>query len=378
MLRRSAPAVLLLALFLLTACGHTISYAPNYGGPFDFRRPPCTPAPRPAAPPAGEVDLRYLGAGGLYIEWKGQAVLLPPFFTTAAYHKVLFTKLSLKDERLRQGLGAMDLSRVSAIVVGHSHYDHLAEVPALARSFAPRSRIYVNQSGAHALKVLTDLDGRIEAIEAVSPRGIEVKDERGAARIRLRPVESRHAPHFYGILLSGGNIRNAWTGSWEDRRLLALKAGKTFAFVIDLLAEDGRRVLYRIYYQDAANPRGAGRPRLEAGDSRPFDLAVLCAASFQFVRDHPGDILKALRPRHVLVTHYEDFFRDSTRPMRFVLFLTDSEMDRFLHRVRLSLGTDLANPANPVCGPGGRGWTMPMPGNWIRFRVPTGSAAGGS
>lgn len=88
------------------------------------------------------------------------------------------------------------------------------------------------------------------------------------------------------------------------------------------------------------------------------------------MRNHPGSILASLKPRHVLVIHYEDFFQDRSDPVRFVFPLADSEANRFLSRTREAFrDVETQGPEGPVRGPSSSGWTMPMPGEWVWFRV---------
>lgn len=141
--------------------------------------------------------------------------------------------------------------------------------------------------------------------------------------------------------------------------------------MIDLLSNTGT-TLFRIYYQDSANPEGEGVPKLVQEDAEPYDLAVLVMASYRFVRNHPGSIIGSLKPRHVLVIHYEHFFQDCSEPVRFVFPLTNSEANRFMARTRKALEeaeVETRGPEGRVCGPSSSGWTMPMPGEWVRFRV---------
>jgi hypothetical protein len=140
--------------------------------------------------------------------------------------------------------------------------------------------------------------------------------------------------------------------------------------VIDLMSQDLQRIRFRMYYQDAANAEGKGLPRLEDVQEHGFDLAVLCMASYPFVHRHPESILGRLQPRHVLVAHYEDFFRDPRKPVRFVFPLTNAAADRFLFRVRAALPeTGLEGPIGQVCGASSAGSTLPMPGEWMLFRA---------
>ncbi|HYG62333.1 MAG TPA: MBL fold metallo-hydrolase [Thermoanaerobaculia bacterium] len=372
-MRSSWALILLLAL---TGCGgHTIraKFAPNYAsqGAFDFKKPPCQPSPKPEPGP-DEVAIRYLGAGGLYVEWQGTALLMSPFFSNPRILRVPWGRLVTDEAAVERGLKPMDLSRVRAIAAGHSHYDHIGDLPLVAERFAPGARVYVNNNGAHALAPVRALTGRITSLESEAGRDwIYLKDpDQNDLPIRFRAVKSAHAPHFWGVRLLRGPLAADWTGEWQTHRLLSLKDGQTFAFVIDLLSQDLKKTRFRLYYQDSANPPKQGIPRLE--DCRGYDLAVLCMASFYFVRKQPGTILGHLRPRHVLVTHYESFFHAAGKPVRFVTLLTDFWANRYFHRARRAMSgweADTVGPEGDVCGPSCRSWTMPVPGEWVRFRA---------
>lgn len=358
----------LFAQLVLTGCGgHVIrpEFAPNFGR-FDFANPPCQPSAQPVLE-ADEVGLRYLGAGGLYVEWQGNALLMAPFFTNPGLGQILFSPLESDPLAVREGLRGMNLSHVRAIAAGHSHYDHLGDLPVVAKEYVPEVPVFVNRTGANALAPV--LPNRTRILEE-QDGWIYLKDSQGNdLPIRFQKVESQHAPHVWGILLGGGQIPKPWTEAWDQRHFLSLKAGKVFAFVIDLMspAEPGKTA-FRIYYQDSANPPDKGLPKME--DPVGFDLAVLCMASHQFVDNHPGAILGDVKARHVLVTHYESFFRDRDRPFRFVPFLTNRSANGFLGKTREALqGLETAGPEGTVCGPSSQGWTMPMPGEWVRFKV---------
>ncbi len=372
MTKRFLTAVLLLAASLAgVGCGHVIrgEHVPNhFGRDFDFRNPGCKAAPRPAARP-DDVLVRYLGAGGLYLEWRGVSLLTSPFFSNPGRFRAPFGRLAANQVRIDGGLKGMDLKDVRAILVGHSHYDHLADVPRVAETFCPKARVYVNRSGANVLAGLAPLRGRIDCLEDKAQQGwIRLRDETGRdLPVRFRAVETVHAPLFWHLPWSPGEVKKAWDKGWDGHRFRQLRVGKPFAFVIDLLDPDDT-VRFRIYYQDAASPESKGYP--EIGDGVPYDLAVLCMASFRYVKNHPGGILGNLQPRHVLVIHYEDFFRDPAKPVRFVPLLTDHLADEFLDRVQTSLaGIETAGPVDPVCGPSSAAATMPLPGEWVRFKT---------
>ena len=373
--RSTAVLALSLALTLACAgCGHAVrgEFAPNHPGrQFDFRRPGCDPARRPAGTGPEEVFVRYLGAGGLYVEWRGTPILAGPFFSNPSFRRVLLGRLSADRVRIDGGLRGMDLADVRAILVGHAHYDHLADVPEIAGSISRKARIYVNQSGANMLAGVDSVKERVISLEEPDNQTWIYTDD---GNIRFRAVESGHAPLFWHLHFARGEVKKAWEEGWDRRRFRHLKAGKTFAFVIDLLDDLGA-VRYRIYYQDSASPEGKGIP--DFGEEHPpgYDLAVVCMASSQFVKNHPGGLFDKLQPRHALVTHYEDFARDPQRSLKFVALLTNGAANRFLGRVRTSLDPEGARgPADPVCGPSSPVSTMPLPGEWLRFRVSKGDS----
>ena len=56
--------------------------------------------------------------------------------------------------------------------------------------------------------------------------------------------------------------------------------------------------------------------------------------------------------------------------MEFVPLLTDFWANRFFVRARRFLDPATAvGPEGAVCGPSDSRWTMPMPGEWVKFRV---------
>jgi glyoxylase-like metal-dependent hydrolase (beta-lactamase superfamily II) len=362
---RPTTALLALAIFL-AGCGHVIRHAPNHhGAPFDFASPPC--ARNPDEPlPAGQVGVRYLGSGGVAIEWGGSVVLVGPYFSNYGLSRVVLGRLSPDLDAIRAGLAGVPASRVAAILVGHSHHDHLSDVPFVLREIAPSARIFVNDSGARLLAPWK-LGDRVVSLE---PRPGELNRLEGLP-IRFLAVRTGHAPTFLRYHFRSGQVARPLTKPAARVRVRDFKAGTPMAFVIDLLSPDSRQVAFRIYYQDAPNPEGLGAPPdFVREDGRAFDLAILCAASYNWVKQAPEWILGKVRPRHVLVSHYDDFFRSRRKTGRFVPLLTGSLANGYVSRVDAtfqSLGLPSRGPEGEVCGPSGPRWTMPVVGKRIRF-----------
>jgi len=370
-----AVALLIVAVLLFVASrihGHTVRaiHAPNHGRDFDFRDPPCRPGPQPGSG-GSDVLVRYLGVSGLYVEWRGVALLTGPYFSRVSMTRAGFGGIVQDRAAIARGLDGLALDRVHAILVGHAHYDHLADVPVVLLDHARAASVLVNRSGANMLSAFPALGPSVVALEPHDGRWLRLTDRSGTALpVRVLPIRSSHADHFAGYHYAPGEVEAPWT-NWEDKRHPDMKEGRPFAFLVDLLDDDGRPA-FRIHYQDAASDAPLGFPPEEVLAERGVDLAVTCMPSSWRAHDYPRGILERTRARHVLVTHYEDFFRPLDRPLRFVGALTDRRAATFLEALRVEMALPHHAPAGPEpssCGPGSEAWTMPLPGEWLRFRT---------
>jgi L-ascorbate metabolism protein UlaG (beta-lactamase superfamily) len=292
------------------------------------------------------VELTYLGVGGWIVRKAGGAILTAPLFSNPSLLDVGLGAIASDPDRIEANLP--DVSDVGAIVVGHGHYDHLMDVPYIARHRAPRALVYGNATTAHQLAPF-GLGDRVRVVEplagTVERPGEWVEVARG---FRLMPLLSDHAPHLAGVTLYAGNRTRDMAR--EPRAADEWLDGTTLAFLIDVLNEDGS-VGLRIYYQDAvaAPPYGLA-PRL--ADSVDVDVAIVVPATYAEVSWHPEALMESLRPRHVLLGHWEDFFEPPSRPPEPVPFTL---LPDFVARLERAL-------------PEGAEWHLPVAGTRFRFR----------
>jgi hypothetical protein len=268
------------------------------------------PAP---APVAGQdaVSFTYLGTGGWLLRHGDASILTAPFFSNPGLVEVGVARLEVDTAAVDRYLPPVD--DVPAILVGHAHYDHLMDVPYIARVHAPRSRVYGSRTMVNLLRGDRELDpGRLVSVEDragdhetpgewfTTPDG----------RIRFMPLDSEHAPHLLGIRLFHGEQETPRTQL--PQRATEWLDGPTLAWLIDILDDDGE-VLLRVHYQDSASrpPRGFPPP-----DGIPVDVMILCTAGSGAAEGYPEAIVRAFSPRVVLLGHWEDFFRPMSAPVR--------------------------------------------------------------
>lgn len=270
--------------------------------------------PADGAPDAGwccthgaeELTVEYLGVGGWLLRMGDAALLTAPFFSNPGFIEVGFGRIEPDTAAIDAFLPPVD--DVPAILVGHAHYDHLMDVPYILRRHAPRARMYGSRTAVNLVRGDSLLNPeRLVSVEeqagtdTMMGEWLYTRDR----RVRFMPLSSGHAPHFMGVHLYMGQVAEPVEGLPE--RATGWLEGTPLAYLIDFLTPE-EEVAYRIHFQDAASEAPAGFPP-SLPDHVPVDLAILCAPGYEEVAEYPEGILGRLGPAHVLVGHWEDFFR---------------------------------------------------------------------
>lgn len=275
---------------------------------------------------ADSVQVVFLGVGGLLIRWQGVAVLTAPLYSNPTAGELalstIHTDRQRVDELLRDDIH--DLSTVRAILVGHSHYDHLMDVPYVALKRAVSAEVIGNDAMVKLLAPIADRLGprRLVSLEGQGPSSYHLVP---GTRIRVRAVRSIHSPQITKALLadivSFPDV-TLWRGEDElPRQSLPSRAGDWTcgtpqAFVIELLEADSDTVAFRIYYQDSPSFPPYGYPDWPK-NTAAYDLVLLCTGGATGVsyRGFPADIVSYLHPRFVMGIHWEDFLNPRALPV---------------------------------------------------------------
>ena len=315
------------------------------------------------------ISVTYLGVSGLLIEHHGHVLLTAPFFSNPPLSKVGprlirplrgTPRISVDTQAIERLLPAA-ADRATTILVGHGHYDHLMDVPYIATRRARTSRIYGGPSVRHMLMGDSALRANGgQRVVAVPVTAAGRKERRGVwyytsdSAYRFMALIAGHAPNYRAwnksYVFAAGSLDTDLdslphtAGEWE--------LGEPYAFLIDVLSDNTRDPVFRIYFQDAPSEPPLGFPPSELLAERAVDLAVLCGATSSNVSNTPDSLLSVLKPSQVIVAHWEDFFRQQTLP------------------IQLSPGTDLDELRESLKKslPRSSGWVMPLPQTTFRFR----------
>ncbi|MFB0515641.1 MAG: MBL fold metallo-hydrolase [Candidatus Neomarinimicrobiota bacterium] len=334
-----ATGIALLLLFSLNCAGMAYRVAPDPG------LEPLTPADLPYSE---VIQVQYLGTGGYLFQRDGYGLLTGSLYSNPGLLRVGFWHISADTVLINQLHPHRPKVRVEAILIGHAHYDHLLDVPYVAYSFDQEATIYGNASVGRIMAAANSslwkrtkvLDTEL-AREGLPGVWFYVAD----STIRFMAIESDHGPHALGIHVMRGEVKEGLKA--VPKCAWAWREGETFAYLIDFLSPEGS-IDFRIHFQDATShyPLGAP-PDFAPQDTHRIDLAIVSVGSWFQVPDYPGAFLRNHQPRHVILGHWENFFRSPLKPPRQILYST--RLWSFIPYIERNLPADAD-------------WLLPKPG----------------
>jgi hypothetical protein len=305
------PAITVLALALCsTGCAT-----------FSIRADRCPAYPAPAVGQASSqssVKVQYLGSGGYLVQRGDDVVLFGPQYSNPGIVEVMFDHQIRTDRALVDRLLPADADKAAAIVVGHAHYDHLLDTPYVANARAVKAKVYGSATMKNLIGSQVAPDRLVDVASAATQKTpIRIND-----RLQLWAIPSKHSDQtrLKSWLLGLDVPVHMWRGAVTEpmSRPPATASewaeGEVFAFVLDFMNAAGTAVEFRVYYQDAGTdepygfPFGANAPT----DSRAIDVTLVSAGDEENMTNHPAGIIKATRPRFVVMGHWETFFEPQT------------------------------------------------------------------
>ncbi|HEY5941548.1 MAG TPA: MBL fold metallo-hydrolase [Solirubrobacterales bacterium] len=245
---------------------------------------------RPLELPAG-LEVEWLGVSGYRLSYQGKTLFIDPYLSRVPFRDLVLRRTALPDPAaLDRFVHAPD--EVVGILVGHTHFDHALDAPALARRFGCEAY------GSRSLLNLMALHGLAE-------RTVEVEPYR---TYELGPFEVSFTPSLHSKLLLG--LAVPYDGELCCDHLDSLspgayRCGQVWGITIKVAG-------LRFYHQGSANLVD------DAVRERGVDVFLAGVAGRSFTQDYWRRILPLLEPRAVVPTHYDNFFRPLGEEMDFV------------------------------------------------------------
>lgn len=220
----------------------------------------------------GSLKFRWLGVAGLDIRYNGQVLLIDPYVT-----RIPFVKMWLGSVKSDLGLIKNIIEKPDYILITHSHFDHLMDVPAIMKIMG--GSVFGSRNTCEILEAY-DIDK--ENIHLIGP-GQSFK----IGGFVIKSFEGFHgrAPGF-----GPGEIKGIPKPPLSARQ---------FRMDIDMQ--------FKITAGDTTF--------ITAGEGEPDDSG--CDILFCHPRpdkNHFKRIINQLRPKTIIFTHWEDFYRPLSEP----------------------------------------------------------------
>jgi L-ascorbate metabolism protein UlaG (beta-lactamase superfamily) len=240
--------------------------------------------------PAG-LELEWLGVSGYRMSFEGQTLFVDPYFSRVPFADLLRRRPTLP------GPAALDRfvrapGEVVGVLVGHTHFDHAVDAPAIARRFGCKAY------GSDSLVTLMGLHG-------LGDRAVSVEPYR---TYELGPFEVSFTPSVHSKLLLG--LAVPYDGDLTCEHLdglspAAYRCGQVWGISIKAGG-------IGFYHQGSANLID------DAVRESGVDVFLAGIAGRNFTDDYWRRILPRLDPSVVVPTHYDNFFRPLGRRLEFV------------------------------------------------------------
>lgn len=254
------------------------------GGPDPF---PTAAAPFPLAGDASlGVTVTWTGVAGFVLERAGTRIAFDPFVSRPGMWATVARRPRVDEAEVARRFAGLD-----AVFVGHAHYDHAMDLPAVAR-VSPAARIV---GGAVVGELVRRLD--------VEPRRFELATD--GARFRAGPftvqaLASRHGHvpfvrHFDRVELPATGV---------PKTPFRYPRGEVFAWRVEV----GERAIHV--------HGSAGIDEHVLARQAPADVLVACLAARRGTPRYLDRLAARLTPRVLVPCHHDDFFRPLSEPAR--------------------------------------------------------------
>ena len=240
--------------------------------------------------PAG-LEVRWLGVSGYRLTYEGVSIFVDPYVSRVPLRALVLRRRALPDESMLERYAGAP-GPVAGILVGHTHFDHAVDAPALAARFGTKA--YGSSSLAHLMR-----------LHGLGDRAVEVEPHRP---YELGPFVVSFVPSRHSKLILGRKV--PMDGELTCDHLDGLvpgsyRCGAVYGIRIEVAG-------ISLYHQGSAD--------LDDGELRdgPVDVFLAGVAGRGVTPRYWARILPKLDPRLVVPTHYDNFFSPLGRAQDFV------------------------------------------------------------
>jgi len=265
-----------------------------------------------------QINIQYLGCGNIYIKHQTDAILFDPFFSNAPISKVIFGKIKFNQKFFNKGTYFLNrfgnnYQSINSIFISHSHYDHLFDLSYLLENnlISNKTKIYGDNSTEIVIRNFIKNNLFINQDSLIFKPNSKPKWILISSKMRVLVIPASHAPHLGKIHLMHGkcdsNYFKTYINSSQKVKANKFKEGSTFAYIVDIMSNDTIKI--RLLLKGAGCNINNGKIFEELLLEKQIDIALLQVASANFTDCYPQNLISQIKPKKVILTHWEDFFK---------------------------------------------------------------------
>jgi L-ascorbate metabolism protein UlaG (beta-lactamase superfamily) len=314
----SAGAVMLIAA-LVSACMNAPKMPAVDGAVIEVRRSGRSLTERDANF-NNTLQLYWFGSGCHLIQLGGLCVLIDPFVTNG----VQITDVRSDPRRVEATLARIPPPDV--VLINHAHIDHLLDAHAALTLPDWRKAEVPLFGGRTSVNILAgwrdeEMMSRCHAI-----REGEIIDRRldDGGELRVIAYRSKHAPHLgCGHTFFDGAVPEP--RATPPRNIGDFKTGEVFNYLVTLKRGD---TTFRVFCLGGATDLDEFPNSIPPEGTR-IDVAILCAPGAKNVEGYPERHLARLRPRHIVLSHFNTFLKEDPDAQLTVAGIDVARVDKF-------------------------------------------------
>jgi L-ascorbate metabolism protein UlaG (beta-lactamase superfamily) len=240
------------------------------------------------------MDLTWLGTAGFIAKTKGIEIAFDPFLSRGAGIPSPFTANSFQN--------------VEAIFVGHGHFDHSFDIPAIAS----KSDLKVYAPG---------LTGQVLKLRGLSDKQLRTASNKEALfkNLNVQAFKSAHVMFDLPLVIStakrcgvAGCMHVAWLG-------LAYPQGLVQSY---LFQAEGRKVLF-------LSSAGCTKAELQIYKNLEVDILLAPLQGHSHIQDIAAEHAAIINPKIVIPHHHDDFYPPMSQEISIEMFKESLKKQNF-------------------------------------------------
>lgn len=283
------------------------------------------------------LQISWFGSACHLIQLGDISILTDPFVSNG------FKIAGIKSSPMRVAETLGMIRPPDAVLVNHSHHDHILDAFAAMSQPAWKSAGVPLFGGASCKNLLagwqdTEVDKRCHALaDQGETFSIPIAGKKGY-KMKVTAFLTKHSPHLKcGFTFADGFIEQPRES--PPHNIFDFKAGEVFDFLIELTSPSAA---FNIFILGA--PADLEQlPNSLPKSGTPIDVAIILAPSADNVSGYPEQHLARLRPKHVILSHFNTFMHEDPDAQLSVLgkdFIKMPKLSRDVQSTFASNATD--------------------------------------